>query len=317
MTDEAKNKQTVLIVEDLRASALALAKILEPEWLVQTALDGPSALRMAEGEPAPDIILLDIKMPGMDGYEICKRLKASPKTQEIPVIFITAMETAEDEAHGVELGAVDYITKPVNAPVVRARIRNHLALRRAHSKMTEARAELARRNKELEYVAARDKLTNLYNRWKLDERFALEILRAERYERALSVIMLDLDHFKVVNDTHGHPVGDLVLAETAARMQAHLRTSDVLGRWGGEEFLIICPETDLDTAMVLAERLRAACEANEFPVTGRLTASFGVAAYRPGRRAKEILLAADMAMYRAKNGGRNRVEKELQHDETP
>ena len=315
MRDDVHNRETVLIVEDLRASALALAKILEPEWQVQTALDGPSALHMAESEPAPDIILLDIKMPGMDGYEVCERLKASPKTRGIPVIFITAMEDAADETRGVELGAVDYITKPVNAPVVRARVRNHLALRRAHAKMSEARSELARRNKELEHIAARDKLTNLYNRWKLDERFALEILRAERYGRALSVIMLDLDHFKLVNDTHGHPAGDLVLAETAARIQAHLRTSDVLGSWGGEEFLIICPETDLDTGMVLAERLRDACEANDFPVAGRLTASFGVAAHRPGRRAKEILLAADMAMYRAKNEGRNRVERELGYDE--
>jgi len=312
----ATKKQTVLIVDDLRTSTLALAKILEPEWHVQTVSDGPGALSMASGDPAPDIILLDIKMPNMDGYEVCKRLKESPKTRDIPVIFITAMDDAEDEAYGMELGAVDYIIKPVKAPVVRARVRNHLALRRAHAKMAEARTELARRNRKLEHLAARDKLTNLYNRWKLDERFALEILRAERYDRPLSIIILDLDHFKTVNDTHGHPAGDLVLAETAARMQANLRKSDVLGRWGGEEFLIICPETDIDTAMKLAERLRAACETRDFPVTGPLTASFGVATHRQGRRAKEILLAADIAMYRAKNTGRNRVEKELQYDET-
>jgi len=297
------NKQTVLIVDDLRTNALALAKILKPEWAVQTAFDGPTALQMASEKPAPDIILLDIKMPGMDGHEVCRRLKQSPETCDIPVIFITALNEQEEEAYGLSLGAVDYIAKPVNEPIVTARVRNHIALQ-------QARNELTLKNKELEQIAIRDKLTGLYNRRKLDESFEVEVSRAERYGRPLSVIMLDIDHFKAVNDTHGHPVGDTVLVETAERLLAALRTSDIPGRWGGEEFLIICPETPLDTAVQLANRLRHNYEMKAFPEAGRLTASFGVSAHHKGLLAPDILLGADEALYRAKNGGRNRVEQE-------
>ncbi len=293
---ELTNKSTILVVDDLRTNALALAKILKPEWAVRTALDGPTALQMAAEEPAPDIILLDIKMPGMDGHEVCKRLKQSPETRDIPVVFVTALDDQKEEAYGLGLGAVDYIVKPVNAPIVKARIRNHIALRQALSK--------------LEQLAIRDKLTGLYNRRKLDESFAVEVSRAERYGRPLSVIMLDIDHFKAVNDTHGHPVGDAVLVETAERLLAALRTSDIPGRWGGEEFLIICPETPLDTAVQLADRLRHNYEMKDFPEAGRLTASFGVSTHHKGQLAPDILSGADKALYRAKNGGRNRVEKE-------
>jgi len=299
----AVNKKTILIVDDLRTNALALEKILAPEWETQITLDGPGALRIAAESPAPDIILLDIKMPGMDGHEVCKQLKQSEKTRDIPVVFITALDDQKEEAYGLGLGAVDYIVKPVNAPIVKARIRNHIALQ-------QARAELTLKNEELEQLAIRDKLTGLYNRRKLDESFAVEVSRAERYERPLSVIMLDIDHFKNINDTHGHPVGDAVLVETAERLLAALRTSDIPGRWGGEEFLIICPETNLDTAAQLAERLRHDYEACDFPVAGGLTASFGVAAHCKDRRAEDILLLADEALYRAKNTGRNRVERE-------
>ncbi len=299
----ASNKQTVLIVDDMRTNALALAKILSPEWGVQTVLDGESALRMAAQDPMPNLILLDVKMPSMDGYEVCRRLKQSEKTRDIPVMFITALDDLKDEMYGLELGAVDYILKPINGPIVKARVRNHIALQQAHS-------DLALKNEELEQIAIRDKLTGLYNRRKLDESFVAEVSRAERYGRSLSAIMIDIDHFKAVNDAHGHSVGDAVLAETASRLHATLRTSDILGRWGGEEFLIICPETSLETAGQLAERLRLDYEDLDFPVAGRLTASFGVVAHRPGHLANDILLRADKALYRAKNEGRNRIEQE-------
>ncbi len=296
--------QTILIVDDLRTNALALAKILQPEWHVKIAMDGPEALQMVLDDPLPDVILLDIRMPGMDGYEVCRRLKQSPETQDIPVIFITAIEAEKEEARGLELGAVDYIVKPVSPQIVKAKVRNQIALR-------QALAELAQKNKELERLAARDELTGLFNRRKLDENFEKEVARAERYARPLSVILLDLDHFKSVNDTHGHPVGDTILIETANRLRTALRTSDIPGRWGGEEFLIICPETELDTAAQLAERLRREYENLAFPEAGRLTASFGVAAHQSGRLAKDILQSADKALYRAKKGGRNRVESEV------
>jgi len=300
---DATHKQTILIVDDLRTNALALARILKNDWNIQTAPDGPTALQMAGSDSAPDMILLDINMPGMDGYEVCRQLKESEKTRDIPVVFITAMDSQEDEAYGLELGAMDYILKPINAPIIKARIKNHLALQ-------QVRAELALKNIELEHLAARDKLTNLYNRRKLDELFALEVSRAERYDRPLSVILLDIDCFKAVNDTHGHPSGDLVLKETARRLLAALRTSDIPCRWGGDEFLIICPETNLETTVQLAERLRHDYEKTNFSSAGSLTASFGVATHHQGHTAEDILLTVDAALYRAKNGGRNRVEQE-------
>ncbi len=292
----AASKQTVLIVDDLRADALVLAGILQPEWEVLAAFDGPSALRMAANVPAPDIILLDIKMPGMDGYEVCRQLKQSPATRDIPVVFVAAVDGGGNEAFGLGLGAVDYIVKPVNAPIVRARIRNHVALRNALS--------------ELRHLAARDQLTSLFNRRKLHESLAFEVTRAERYHRPLSVILFDIDHFKIVNDTHGHPAGDVALAGTGRWLQAAVRASDIPGRWGGEEFLVICPETGLEDAVRVAERLRQDYETQTFSTSDRLTASFGVATHARGRCVEDILQIADDALYRAKNGGRNRVDRE-------
>jgi len=176
--------------------------------------------------------------------------------------------------------------------------------------LRKAFAELALKNKELERLAIRDELTGLCNRRKLDASFASEVSRAERYGRPLSVIMFDIDRFKTVNDTYGHPVGDIVLSETGERLRNALRSNDIPGRWGGEEFLIICPETDPGAAAQLAERLRHDYEAHAFPVAGRLTASFGVAAHHKGQLANDILLRADKALYRAKNAGRNRVEQD-------
>jgi diguanylate cyclase (GGDEF)-like protein len=300
---EKKHKQTVLVVDDMRTNALALKKMLAEEWNVEVALNGPAALEAADGPARPDLILLDVRMPDMDGHEVCRRLKESAKTRDIPVIFITAMDDWNNEAQGLALGAVDYITKPVRAPIVRARIRNHIALRKALT-------ELDLKNMELERLAERDQLTGLYNRRKLDDSLAQEIIRSERYGRPLSVILIDIDHFKNVNDTYGHQTGDTVLVESATRLSDTLRTSDIAGRWGGEEFLVICPETSLEAAQLLAERLRKDYTRRDFSEAGTLTASFGVAAHRKGLKMKDVVRRADQALYRAKEGGRNRVESE-------
>jgi len=165
-------------------------------------------------------------------------------------------------------------------------------------------------NKKLEHLATQDGLTRLYNRRKMDELLASEISRAKRYDRALSAILFDIDHFKTVNDAQGHAVGDEVLVETARKIRADLRKSDLLGRWGGEEFLILCPETELNTAMQLAERLRQAYETYNLLGAEGLTLSFGVATYHKEQISKDLLIQADDALYRAKNSGRNRVEQE-------
>lgn len=290
-------KQKVLIVDDIRTNVAILANILGQEWDVMTAFDGDSALRLAVGTPAPDLILLDINMPGVDGYEVCRRLKQSPSTKDIPIVFVTSVDGGENEAHGLGLGAVDYIVRPVNAPIVRARVRNHIALRNALS--------------DLRHLATRDSLTSLYNRRKMQECLAFEVARAERYARPLSIILIDVDHFKGINDTYGHQAGDEALVRTARWLKASLRASDVPIRWGGEEFLVICPETPLDAATQIAERLRGEYSALSLAPEGRLTASFGVATHRSGLCVEDMLRNADAALYRAKNAGRNRVEREL------
>ena len=290
-------RQKILEVDDIPTNAAVLANILRQEWDVTTAFDGDAALRLASEPPAPDLILLDINMPGMDGYEVCRRLKQSPPTKDTPVIFVTSVDGGESEARGLELGAVDYIVKPVNAPIVRARVRNHIALRNALA--------------ELQTLATRDSLTSLFNRRKLQECLSFEVSRAECYARPLSVILFDVDHFKAVNDTHGHPAGDAVLVETGRWLRASVRASDVPGRWGGEEFLVVCPETPPDAAMQIAERLRREYADLETSSKRNLTASFGVASHRAGLRVEDLLQNADDALYRAKNAGRNRVEREL------
>ncbi len=297
------DKQTILIVDDQRIQTLALKKLLHPEWSVQIALNGDEALAIASTEPRPDLILLDIAMPKMNGYEVCKRLKNSEATQDIPIIFVTALDGHANETFGLQLGAVDYIVKPPRASIVRARVRNHLALRKTQT-------ELALKNEELEQLAIHDRLTGLYNRRKLDESLEQEMTRAARYGRSLSIIMLDLDYFKRVNDSCGHLAGDAVLVETAARLREALRTHDIIGRWGGEEFLVLCPETGLTDATGLAERLRQALAEREFPVAGQLTASFGVTDHRAEDLLDNLLSRVDTALYCAKQNGRNRVEQE-------
>ena len=296
------SRTTILIVDDLKTNAISLQRILKEEWKTVIAHNGPTALEIANGPQRPDMILLDIRMPGMDGYEVCQKLKESTATRDIPVIFITAVDGEFEEAKGLELGAADFIVKPARPQVVKAQVRNQLALHRAMSELTQM-------NQKLERLAIRDELTGLYNRRKLDEEFDMEVTRAERYGRPLSVILFDLDHFKNVNDTYGHPIGDIVLAQTAAHLLQQLRSSDIAGRWGGEEFLIICPETGLDTAAMLADRLRQTQQELQLPQVKQVTASFGVAAHLPGQTAKDILLRVDEALYEAKRNGRNQVAK--------
>ncbi|MGB0696182.1 MAG: GGDEF domain-containing protein [Rhodospirillaceae bacterium] len=178
------------------------------------------------------------------------------------------------------------------------------------NRLAEAHAELQLTHRELEKTAMTDPLTGLTNRVKLDEMFAQEAARSERYGGPLSVILMDIDHFKQVNDTHGHQVGDNVLKQTATILRKLARDADIVGRWGGEEFLILCPETDLGGASMLAERMRKAIAEHAFPALGAMTSSFGVATHRKGDSDASILKRADVALYRAKAEGRNRVERE-------
>lgn len=307
-------KPRVLIVDDMPVNIKLLRELLHDHYAVNFATDGLTALKLAQTVP-PDIVLLDISMPEMDGYQVCQELKDSPATSAIPVIFITSQSDENDELEGLSLGAIDYITKPFSPPIVLARVKNHIDFALAKKRLSEAyllldqkNQELDDKNRTLEILLMTDRLTGLNNRHRLDEAFQAELQRAKRSSGDLAVILLDIDSFKSVNDTFGHQVGDAVLQQVAAVLSNHVRATDIVGRWGGEEFLLLCPETTLDVAGLLAERLRMLLAGAPLPPVDSVTASFGVAAYQPGDDMHALLRRADDALYRGKAAGRNRVE---------
>jgi diguanylate cyclase (GGDEF)-like protein len=291
----------ILIVDDVPTNIQVLAEALRQQHRVKVATNGRDALAIARAEPQPDMILLDVMMPEMDGFEVCRQLKADPATRHIPVIFVTAKDDVADEEHGLMLGAADYIAKPFHLPVVRARVRNHLALK--------AKADL------LESLANIDSLTDIPNRRRFDERLDTEWRRCQRHAQPLSVIMLDVDHFKTFNDHYGHGAGDICLVTVAATLARTLsRPGDIVARYGGEEFAVILPETDITGASQMAERMREALAMQRMPQapdtgSGMVTLSAGVASCVPDEAssATDLIAAADRKLYEAKTQGRNRV----------
>jgi|SRR6202046_1588961 diguanylate cyclase (GGDEF)-like protein len=295
-------KPKILVVDDARTNIRVLRHLLKDEAGVLFATSGREALALA-GSEQPDLILLDVVMPDMDGYQVCQALKSDPNTAAIPVIFVTGLADTTDETHGLEVGAIDYITKPFVPAVVRMRVRNHLALRRANHELLTMNAELLR-------LATTDGLTGVYNRRYLLEQITAEVQRMHRYHRPAALFMLDLDHFKQLNDGYGHDVGDSALVETAAMVRLALRHHDLFGRIGGEEFAGFLPETEIAQAVKVCERIRELIAAIEVPTTNgpaRFSASIGVIALAPEEKVESALKRADQAMYAAKQGGRNRV----------
>ncbi len=297
------NRQRVLIVDDEPINIKLLAQALSPKYHVKTAISGEKALKVATSEQPPDLILLDILMPQMDGFEVCRRLKEDPRSKDIPVVFITGKSSARDEERGLDLGAVDYITKPFRLPIVLARVRNHL--------------ELKRKNDLLEQMVFIDALTGVANRRRLDEVFESEWLRARRNRRYLSVIILDVDFFKPYNDNYGHMVGDECLKQVAAAlMQGLKRPADFVARYGGEEFAVVLPECDQDSAFAVAEQLRLAVEALAIPhqysgCADHVTVSLGIAGEIPSLNGDvaQLIARADQALYQAKETGRNCTQR--------
>lgn len=294
-------RERILIVDDMPTNIRILGEALRHEYAVSIATSGEQALQACQGDDPPDLALLDIMMPGMDGFEVCRRLKAEAATRDIPVIFVTVRDQGRDEEQGLSLGAVDYITKPFYLPVVLARVRAHL--------------ELRRKSRMLERLALVDGLTEVANRRGLDEVLEREWRRARRTGASLAAIMADIDHFKAYNDNYGHAAGDACLRRVARILALALaRPGDTLGRFGGEEFLAVLPDTGPEAALEVAERLRRAVEdANlphaHSPAADRVTLSLGAAAIAAGEdnAAGDLVKAADTALYRAKNEGRNRA----------
>ena len=307
-------RQKVLVVDDIAANIEILYAILRQDYDILFAKSGADAVRLVNRE-MPDLILLDIMMPDMDGYQVCASLKDDPRTAGIPVIFITAMRSDEDETKGLDCGAIDYITKPITPAIVKARVRNHLALKRSHDLLEKLSAELGEKNRQLEVLAREDGLTGLANRRHFDEVLDAEIKRAMRTRRCLSLILCDLDHFKNYNDQYGHLAGDHCLRSIGDIMRSTFkRAGDLAARYGGEEFAVILPDTGTEHAGRLAERLRQALAARELPhdingVPGLVTLSVGVVGAQATReRAAEWFISnADQALYRSKDNGRNQA----------
>ena len=291
----------LLIVDDQPVNIQALYQIFAKDSEVFMATNGQQAIDVCR-QKMPDLILLDVLMPEMDGITVCAILKADPETQNIPIIFVTSQESPEEETRGLEVGAVDFITKPVNPAVVRARVRTHLTLKV--------------QSDALRALASIDGLTGIPNRRLFDERLDVEWRAACRAERSLAVIMIDVDHFKKYNDHYGHLEGDTCLKRVASSLLENgWRARDMAARYGGEEFVCLMPETDLVGAMAKAESLRARVEAlgidhAQSANAECVTISVGVATMTPtdDSSATDLLGAADEQLYEAKQSGRNRVQ---------
>lgn len=295
------DKQTILIVDDMPINIQVLAMPFKSEYNVKIATNGEMALQVATSSNPPDLILLDIVMPDMDGYEVCKRLKRDSRTKNIPVIFITAKSEVEDETRGLELGAVDYITKPFQVPIVKARVKTHLNLKR--------KSDL------LESLAALDALTEIANRRRFDESLQAEWNRDKRSKTPLTLIILDIDFFKNFNDNYGHAAGDDCLKRVAQALASSLkRPGDYIARYGGEEFAVILPGTDAKSAAHVAEQLISTVESLAIPhsysdVSKHITISVGSATIIPNDELFPLFIveAADKMLYEAKRTGRNKV----------
>ena len=290
----------VLIVDDSPdALAIAKARLVKEDIEIVCAENGPVAIELTRREK-PDLILLDIDMPDMSGFDVCRILKEEPDLKMIPIIFLTGSDDTQDRVKGLDFGAVDYVTKPFDAFELRARVRAALRTKRLQDMLVQC--------------ASIDPLTELHNRRALEDRLDQEWARSRRYDKSLSVVMIDLDNFKNVNDTYGHQMGDRLLRTVAEILQKQCRTSDFVGRYGGEEFIIIAPENDAQETVTLAERCRHEIQeiellADEDKV--HITASFGVADSNDASDLEAVIRSADQALYRAKSLGRNRVETSM------
>lgn len=305
MDVEQRAGSRVLIVDDHEDNVEVIRARLEASgYRVESAADGEEALDLVRRSP-PDLILLDVMMPRIDGMEVARRIKADESLPFIPIIMQTALDTVEHKVEGLGAGADDYVTKPINFAELEARVKSMLRIKVLQD-------ELARANDELRRMAVTDALTGLHNRRNVEELFHDMFEHSVRLHEPLACAMFDLDHFKSVNDTHGHQVGDTVLQQLAGILKASAREIDRVGRYGGEEFIILLPGTVLDAAVTFAERTRQQVESHTFTFEGgslRRTLSCGVAAFphpRIGHR-EALVKAADDALYVAKELGRNRV----------
>lgn len=324
----------VLVVDDNPQNLKVLAAIIEEcggDSIL--AMSGKEALESALFDE-PDLILLDVMMPEMDGFELCIKLKTESrfsKFENVPVIFITAKTDSKDIIRGFEVGGVDYVTKPFVSEELKMRIRTHVnlyrtkkelrrlntdyadaneALNRVNEELRDVNSKLSTAMEQLKVISVTDSLTGLYNRRHIILRMEDEASQRKRYGGRFSIILGDIDFFKRINDTYGHDCGDIVLKRIAEILRENAREQDVLSRWGGEEFLILLPMTEMEGALTLAERMRSAIENGIIEYKGHtinVTITLGVAEHQTGEHLDSAIKRADTALYLGKDEGRNRV----------
>ena len=335
-------KNKVLIVDDDEINVDVLVKLLQDHYVLATARSGERCLEKTDGF-APDVVLLDIMLPGIDGYETCRRLRTGGNGRIPQIVLVSAKASTQERLRGYEAGADDYVTKPFDHDELRAKVRVHarlghaladlavanasiaahvadleqvvqertVELQKANDRLQDLARALAEANVELTRQARVDPLTRLLNRAAWQEIAQQEQERARRYDRPYSIAMIDVDHFKLFNDSQGHPAGDDCLCQVARAVISESRATEIVGRYGGEEFVVLAPETDHDGALVLVERIRRAIAELDIahpasPTAGHVTVSIGIAS---GVDApwEGLLKQADAALYGAKANGRDQV----------
>ena len=292
-------KPTILVVDDMTTTLLLLHDLLKDTYEVKIAKSGTKALEILESPNDIDLILLDIEMPDINGYDVCKRIKNNETIKNIPIIFITGRTSQEDEEYGLNLGAIDYITKPFNKAIVKLRIKNYL--------------DLKIKNDMLEKLSMYDGLTNIRNRRFFDETFEKTFSEIKRDKKSLAVLMIDIDFFKPYNDNYGHGQGDETLRKVAKALEKTIkRASDFVARYGGEEFVILLKDINKDGVEAVANNLLNAIRelkiTHEFSkIENYVTVSIGVSYYNSSSDITklELLLKADETLYNVKNSGRN------------
>lgn len=296
------DRATILIVDDEVSNIEIMNAVLEDNYEISFATSGEQALEVARSV-LPDLILLDVMMPGIDGYEVCSRLKNDRLLADVPVIFTTGLDDQDAEVRGLTLGAIDYVTKPINPIVLNARVSNHIELKRLRDQLAQ--------------MAVTDALTGLSNRRQLEAILTAEISRLAPAGAWLSVIMLDIDFFKLFNDTYGHPEGDRCIAMVAAALtRAVHKVSGMTARYGGEEFACVLPGADLESASVTAQEIQLQIQSLNIPhpgstVSTSVTVSIGIASARthPDMAGFLWLQHADQQLYTSKKSGRNTIAK--------
>jgi diguanylate cyclase (GGDEF)-like protein len=277
--EELPRKNKILVVDDVAVNVQLLTTYLTSVgYEVFTARDGQEALDKVI-ETQPDLILLDVMMPKLNGFEVCERLKTDPTTKIIPVIMVTALNEIEDKIKATEAGADDFVSKPFNKLELLTRVKSLLRIKQLHDELRAKVRELEQARERLRQLAITDGLTGLYNHRYLKEHLEQELLRANRHQLRVSVVMLDIDHFKKFNDTFGHPAGDTILRAIANLLRDNIRKIDIAARYGGEEFCLVLIETNKTAATVAAEKVRRLVEAHQFDVSndGHPASSFAPA----------------------------------------